>query len=308
MYKWISVALCAALAGVVLFGQTAPLPSAEETPKYAGAEVCFVCHIAFARRWGEVSHSKKLLDKALPADQRGCEACHGPGAAHVAGERKKIIAWDKLKAQQEWDICLKCHQKLLSAEHWKAGAHAALEVSCTQCHEVHKVVPQEHLLKQPVKETCDGCHEGMKAQIAEETHHPLPEGVLECGQCHNVHGTENPRALLGPQDEMCAMCHGDEVPKPDSHKNENWKKEHNEDAKQNQEKCLTCHSQEGFCNRCHIVPVPHPEEFVTQHGPTAKEHLQACRNCHEDDYCLVCHTEIPPKVEEGTEEEVPKVN
>lgn len=295
MFKWISLVLGAALAGVLLVGP--PLPSAEEAPKYAGAEICFVCHISFARRWAEVSHSKTLLAKDRPADQRGCEACHGPGAAHTAGDRKKIVAWDRLKVQQEWSICLKCHQPTVTLERWQATPHAAGGIACIHCHEVHKPVAREYLLKKPAGETCQECHEGMKAQIAEGTHHPLPEGVLECGQCHNVHGTAHERSLLAPQDEICTVCHGDEVPQPETHQQENWKLGHTEEAKRNQEKCLTCHSQGGFCNRCHIVPLPHPEQFVTEHGPAAREHLAACRNCHGEKFCLLCHTEVPPQAE-----------
>lgn len=295
MFKWISLTFCAAVASVILLSPTATPPSAQETPQYAGAEICFVCHISFARRWAEVRHSKTLLASDRPADQRGCEACHGPGAAHVAGDRKKIVAWSRLKVQQEWDICLQCHQPTVTADRWKATPHATLQIACTQCHEVHKPMAQEYLLKKPVKETCNECHDGMKAQIAAETHHPLPEGVLECGMCHNVHGTAHERSLLSPQDEMCAVCHGDEVPKPETHRRENWKLQHTEEAQQNREKCLTCHSQGSFCNRCHIVPVPHPEKFVTEHGPTAQAHLAACRNCHEEKFCLLCHTEVPPQ-------------
>jgi len=109
-------------------------------------------------------------------------------------------------------------------------------------------------------------------------------------------GTENERALLDRRTNYVHL-HGDEVPKPETHQKENWKLQHKDEAKRNQEQCLTCHSQKGFCNRCHIVQVPHTEEFVTKHGPTAQEHLAACRNCHAEDFCQLCHTEMPAGAE-----------
>ncbi|HIE50473.1 MAG TPA: hypothetical protein EYP85_01830 [Armatimonadetes bacterium] len=259
---------------------------------YAGTEVCFVCHIDFARRWGQVSHSKVLLDKKRPADQRGCEACHGPGARHVAGERKVIVAWERLKLREQMAICLKCHQESVKAEWWQATSHAKMELTCTACHEVHRPVKQEHLLLRSPRETCSQCHERMAEQIKAGTHHPLAEGLLECNSCHNVHGTPYPRALNQQQEALCAVCH-DRVPQPESHQRSDWRRAHRPKARAERDKCLMCHSQEGFCNRCHIVPLPHPQKFVTEHGPAARAHRQACLNCHEKKYCLLCHEAVP---------------
>jgi len=260
-------------------------------PQYAGAEVCFVCHIDFARKWGEVSHSKTLMDKERPADQRGCEACHGPGSVHVAGTRKQILGWKKLSPAAQNDLCLKCHQGKVEAGRWKPTVHAELEMVCVACHEVHKPVEQEHLLKQPALETCNACHGGMAEQVEAKTHHPIPEG-FECSTCHNFHGTENERLLVAPQQDLCALCH-DPVPKPEDHARAEWRLKHLPEAKEQQDQCLMCHSQTTFCHQCHVVKVPHPEGFVTDHGPTAKEHRPACLNCHAEEYCTLCHETVP---------------
>ena len=62
--------------------------SAQETPTaadYIGSELCGLCHaeeLAQLQKTGE----SVLLEEKYPVEQRGCEACHGPGRAHSEAE------------------------------------------------------------------------------------------------------------------------------------------------------------------------------------------------------------------------------
>lgn len=54
--------------------------------------------------------------------------------------------------------------------------------------------------------------------------------------------------------------------------------------------CNTCHSEQ-FCSDCHGVPMPHPADFMKDHGTTGQENPTVCANCHgnADRFCDECH-------------------
>src|SRR5579864_8783103 len=52
---------------------------------YVGSEVCQSCHTDIYNNWEKTPHWKTTLDAKGGPSHQGCEACHGPGEAHVAG-------------------------------------------------------------------------------------------------------------------------------------------------------------------------------------------------------------------------------
>src|SRR5271168_3450039 len=112
---------------------TAP-PS--ETSKYVGSEVCKTCHEEIYNGWEKTPHWKTTLDTKGGPSRQGCEGCHGPGAAHVAGggDKTKIFIFPDHSPKEINDRCLTCHAS--STEHMNAtnSLHRQNEVSCTSCH------------------------------------------------------------------------------------------------------------------------------------------------------------------------------
>lgn len=252
---------------------------------FVGTDICVVCHIDYARLWLSLEHSQAMLAEEHPPALTGCEACHGPGGLHVAGLREVIVAWSELEPTEGARLCLQCHDQL-EPELWFQSIHSEL-MGCSVCHEVHYPVEREALLKMPEGEECSDCHD-MAAAEAAGHHHPLLEGGLPCNMCHQFHGAEHPALLYAPMEQTCTDCH-DEVPQPPSHAEPEFRLNHGDEARADQERCLTCHSYETSCASCHAVEFPHPEDFVVEHGAAAREHLNACHNCHGQDYCLQCH-------------------
>ena len=272
---------------------TAMVGHADDTPPgYAGSAVCMRCHDAFARRWAKVEHSQELLADGRRPAETGCEACHGPGADHALGQRPKIVAWDKLELDARTAVCLNCHQGKVEAEVWGTTAHS-LVLSCDRCHDVHRPVEQDWLLRQPQVDLCGRCHDTLPAKVKAKEHHPLADGALTCDMCHNPHGTGHAHLLSQPQGELCEGCHGDDVPKGPEHDRKDWRLNHQAQAKGHEAQCLMCHDQETFCNQCHVVKVPHGENFAMAHNESAKQHSKACLNCHQKDFCLLCHDPLP---------------
>lgn len=109
---------------------------AEEKATYVGTDTCLKCHAKVAKNWAMTVHRRTLFNSD-PA-KKGCEACHGPGSAHVdnGGDPEKIVRLDKLSPSASATVCMKCH----SQEHvtlWRTSLHARSKLTCTNCHDTH---------------------------------------------------------------------------------------------------------------------------------------------------------------------------
>jgi predicted CXXCH cytochrome family protein len=111
--------------------------AAQDEPTYVGTQVCAGCHKAVYTEWLLTTHRRTLAEGREP-EKTGCEACHGPGSAHVAGggDKSKINNPRKMSAKGSSDICLKCH-KQQEVVLYRTSLHASSKVSCTNCHDVH---------------------------------------------------------------------------------------------------------------------------------------------------------------------------
>ena len=60
--------------------------TAGKASDYVGSDACSDCHFAEFQQFQKTAMSAILSNK-YPLEQRGCEACHGPGRAHTEGEK-----------------------------------------------------------------------------------------------------------------------------------------------------------------------------------------------------------------------------
>ena len=73
--------------------------------------------------------------------------------------------------------------------------------------------------------------------------------------------------------------------------------------------CSSCHSTEAFCRSCHVqvgrgattgnrnllYHDAQPRWFL-QHGTAARQQLSSCTSCHQQSYCMQCHSGIGMRV------------
>ncbi|MGC2852432.1 MAG: DmsE family decaheme c-type cytochrome, partial [Candidatus Acidiferrum sp.] len=191
---------------------------ASEASKYVGAETCKTCHADmptkdFYSNYESSPHFVTTLETKKGPEWQGCEACHGPGAAHVAGggDKTKIFTFQDVSTKEIDNRCMKCHAG--GTEHMNAinSVHALNDVSCISCHSPHHAQTKEFLLIKAQPELCYGCHLQQKAQFNMPFHHRVNEGLIQCTDCHNPHGTVRPKQVRtsSAQDQICFKCHTD---------------------------------------------------------------------------------------------------
>jgi len=115
---------------------------------YVGSETCKACHDEIYNSFEKTPHWKTTLDTRRGASFQGCEACHGPGEAHVAGggDKSKIFVFKGTPAKEITARCLTCHQYGEENSNFLRSAHSGNDVTCTDCHSPHHAKQAQFLL------------------------------------------------------------------------------------------------------------------------------------------------------------------
>jgi DmsE family decaheme c-type cytochrome len=286
-----SVHVRGAALQVLLLLAVAQWPAlAEETPPeeaYAGDETCLFCHEDLEGYY-ETRHAKLFTEQNARTAQmrRGCEACHGPGAAHAdegggigVGNLVSFRAESPEAISKENAVCLSCHA---GGKHlyWEGSAHQSRDLACTSCHALMEKVSEHAQLAKPTQlETCGSCHLIQKARQFRNARMPLREGHMQCSSCHNPHGSVADALVAHTTvNDGCLSCHAD--------KRGPFLWEHPPVS----EDCLNCHVPHGsvrkgmlkqnpprLCQQCHI-PGGHPAQ---PHDPDSRFVVGgACLQCH----------------------------
>ena len=161
---------------------------ASQEVKYAGWQVCVMCHV------DEGEKKVRSYHRSL-----SCEVCHGAANKHTEEPDtvKPVIPVGRAG-------CMPCHSYLSSRP---TGFPQIVEIEhnprqpCADCHDPHDPTPPE------IPETCSACH----AQIARTkavSHH----SSLECESCHETSANhkEAPRSNLPgkpAENTFCGQCH-----------------------------------------------------------------------------------------------------
>jgi len=260
---------------------------------FVGQKVCEGCHQQEASNWAHTIHAKVFtLNPRDPMEAKGCEACHGPGSAHVKNpsDFATIISFSH-KSQtpiaRQNAQCLGCHQGGQRI-FWHGSIHENNKLACSDCHNPMANFASHGLTaRASINETCFSCHKIQRTEFHKRSHMPLPEGKMSCVDCHNPHGsTTAPLLKADSVNEVCYGCHAE--------KRGPFLFEH----APVRENCLNCHSPHGsnfealltaprpmLCQQCHAQD-GHPGQLMTMGnlatGPRPDPRLLAtsCQSCH----------------------------
>jgi DmsE family decaheme c-type cytochrome len=266
---------------------------AQDKDGYVGEARCAQCHKLEQEHWAHTVHAKVFrLNPRNELAQRGCEACHGPGAKHIenAADPKGIIAFTRKRGaplETQNGQCLQCH-KGRERIFWQGSIHDASRVGCSDCHNpMAKFSASGLLARGTVNETCFTCHAQQRAEFRRRSHMPLLEGRISCTDCHNPHGSATrPLIKADNVNQLCYGCHAE--------KRGPFIWEH-APVRRN---CLECHTPHGssheamlvvarpfLCQQCH-ANTSHPANLITRGNlprgaiPDERALNRSCSNCH----------------------------
>jgi len=196
-----------ALWGVLLIScvsvdRTVLAPPQIAGAKFTGTKACVECHANITDHFATATHARLALADPKVGDT-GCEACHGPGSAHVnsGGAAGTII-----NPAKSPETCFQCHLDK-RGEFSLPHAHQVLNgrMSCSDCHDPHKghVVVNRGADLESQNETCTKCHTAQKGPFLFK-HNAMLEG---CTVCHNPHGSVNQKMLVARDANLCLRCH-----------------------------------------------------------------------------------------------------
>ncbi len=258
-----------------------------------GADTCLMCH-RMDRKVMAIFRSPH----AQPGNPRSpfghgglqCEACHGPGGAHVKAMGMKpagIVVFgphSPTPVARQNAMCLTCHRASVGRA-WLTSAHAANDVSCADCHHIHGAL--DPVMGQTTQASvCAKCHEAVVAQFKMPYHHPVPEGTMRCSSCHDPHGSLGRHMLVKDTvNETCTSCHAS--------KRGPFLWEHQPVT----DDCLDCHAPHGsvvpalltaqppiLCQQCHDAAghpsVPYGPSGLPAGMPNPYLLVEGCVNCH----------------------------
>lgn len=314
--KWLVV--CAALLVIILWRVSSTSSksiappnlrvSSYDSDEYVGSDACKDCHEDQFKAFSHTSHAQLTKISSWKGKVTGCEACHGPGKAHLEeGDPAKIISFKNKSSKEISETCLTCHAGKEERNNFRRGEHWRNDIGCTDCHSSHQFVTGRNLassitfvskangekpgyssialLKLGEPQLCMSCHGETKPDFNKPFHHKVLEGAIKCSDCHNPHGgfeAKQTRLATGA-DAACIKCHAD--------KQGPFTYEH---APLKTEGCTACHTPHGssnprllrfsrvnqLCLTCHSAA--HDVGATEPAGPQHNQNAQYanCTNCH----------------------------
>ena len=197
------------------FGATLSPQDSDAPYDKQGATTCLECHDEAPTVLILNTPHAQSGDSNTPFASHACESCHGASPEHmrkVEGETVPPLPAitfgikSKTPVAEQNAVCLDCHESGMRIN-WDGSEHDAADTTCVSCHAVH-AHKDPALVKKEQPEVCYECHKDQQADSHKRSHHPISEGKVTCSDCHNPHGSGNPKLLKqASANDTCYTCH-----------------------------------------------------------------------------------------------------
>ncbi len=149
---------------------------------------CLFCHTTgFAKGYQEAADTYETRFTEMGV---GCEACHGPGASHVAARRRGgPDPWAGRDPELLLAACGSCHSRRVDRAPWTPG-DAFLDAFEPELFDTDAYFPDGQV------------HEELYELISFQSSRMYAEGV-RCWNCHDGHGN----GTRAPGNQQCRSCH-----------------------------------------------------------------------------------------------------
>lgn len=206
--------------------------------------------------------------------EAACEDCHvSPSVLPRVANRARLVG--------------EFYLTLVLRSRRPGGFESPPNAACLACHSDLRTVSPKGDLQIPhrahvtiLEMRCVECHQYLVHELSPEGKHTPP--MVECLRCHDGDAAKN----------ACSACHTEKAA-PASHRAENnWLVAHA--AQADDPDCVTCHKwADNWCVECHSQrPRSHGTDWRAVHGLQVGKH-RSCEACHEGDFCIRCHGELP---------------
>lgn len=227
--------------------------------------MCADCHSTNVRKnWSGSAYATRFAEISV-----SCEACHGPGAQHVASHAPLPVALDERRGVF-W-------RRDAGTPHRSRARTSEREIEmCARCHSRRGLIHEDSVHGQPLGDDYrvalldadlyypDGQIKGEVYEYGSFIQSRMYAEGVTCSDCHDPHsGT-----LRAPGDLVCLQCHAATYATA---------KHHHHDAMA----CVSCHMPATTYmvvdpRRDHSLRVPRPDLTVTLGVPNP------CNGCHSD--------------------------
>ncbi|MEI8156012.1 MAG: tetratricopeptide repeat protein [Burkholderiales bacterium] len=240
--------------------------------------MCIVCHTtAYERRYDAASDS---FDSTWKESNVSCQACHGPGEAHVTWAKTSQTEKPKSTSSSTMGLTVQPH----------SGDPRVFQEICTPCHSRRSELTATGVPGQPLMDHFlpsvlrDGLYHADGQQSTEEVfvdgsfrQSKMFKLGVTCTNCHNPHTGK----LRQPGNALCLQCHASQpnAAFPSAAGSYDSPGHHFHAADSPAAQCVNCHMPSkvymGIQSRPdHSLRVPRPDLSAKTGAPNA------CNSCH----------------------------
>ncbi len=198
----------ASVAGARPGAKPAAQGAAVDNSDYVGADTCKTCHEEIYNSWEKTPHWKTTLDtKGGPSHQglRGVPWSGGGARGRRRRRHKNLHLQGRFGQRNQRPLPdLPCGRPAAHEHHQFRARQGRREL-----HLLPFAAPRRRLRNscwsKPSRSCAMAATSQQKAQFDMPFHHRVNEGLIQCSDCHNVHGTAGPKQVRTSATPGCGL-------------------------------------------------------------------------------------------------------